>query len=344
METHPLPDYTKIQVVRFVSVESVENVEKIKSTLNAANVIVLLGPTGTGKSTFIEALASNDHLKISGDQLEGVTQSISVYRLVNIQKYIGDEDYINVAQLDGRGKIVQRVPHSVLHALTGIATAEGITVCTTMWDRLWSQTATMRAESNFNQLRNEIWKEYVGKGTQILKFHNTQQSALAILDAAYNRISGPDFELQRVVGWSHIPVRETAFGTPIYNNLQARIENVRTELTFIQSDLDGAGERADAQLTAIIVQRRKTAQGLLTMFTEDNCEFGPRPDHPEIRPYSESLGLLSRAFIPLKRELKILANARTSPQVVGPNGGEAINTASIAQHVQWTNRKPLRRE
>ncbi|PPQ73644.1 hypothetical protein CVT24_007630 [Panaeolus cyanescens] len=47
----------------------------------------LMGPTGAGKSSFIEALAGDNSLNISKDQLESCTQGIQAYRLVNI-KYV----------------------------------------------------------------------------------------------------------------------------------------------------------------------------------------------------------------------------------------------------------------
>ncbi|PPQ70193.1 hypothetical protein CVT24_003909 [Panaeolus cyanescens] len=42
-----------------------------------------MGPTGSGKSSFIEAMAENRSLGISKDQLEGYTQSVTSYKLVN---------------------------------------------------------------------------------------------------------------------------------------------------------------------------------------------------------------------------------------------------------------------
>ncbi|KAF9034273.1 hypothetical protein BJ165DRAFT_1534101 [Panaeolus papilionaceus] len=48
-------------------------------------VYLIMGPTGAGKSSFVEALAGvSQTLSISKDQLAGYTQTVTAYRLVNV--------------------------------------------------------------------------------------------------------------------------------------------------------------------------------------------------------------------------------------------------------------------
>ncbi|PPQ75354.1 hypothetical protein CVT24_013161 [Panaeolus cyanescens] len=47
--------------------------------------ILLIGPTGSGKSSFIEALAGYKSLGIAGDQLESVTKEVQAYKLLNFK-------------------------------------------------------------------------------------------------------------------------------------------------------------------------------------------------------------------------------------------------------------------
>ncbi|KAF9037185.1 hypothetical protein BJ165DRAFT_577295 [Panaeolus papilionaceus] len=82
MET-PTTEYKKIEVLGTVSVELIDHLEEVRGNLSPRDVILILGPTGAGKSTFIEALDSNKSLQISSNQLEGFTQSITLYRLIN---------------------------------------------------------------------------------------------------------------------------------------------------------------------------------------------------------------------------------------------------------------------
>ncbi|KAF9042341.1 hypothetical protein BJ165DRAFT_1612699 [Panaeolus papilionaceus] len=52
-------------------------------------VTLVMGPTGAGKSRFIEALAGNDTLRISKDQLDSVTQVITTYEMTDIEFWNG---------------------------------------------------------------------------------------------------------------------------------------------------------------------------------------------------------------------------------------------------------------
>ncbi|KAF9037173.1 P-loop containing nucleoside triphosphate hydrolase protein [Panaeolus papilionaceus] len=313
METPPITEYNIIKVVGTVSVELIDRLEEVRGKLEPFQVILILGPTGAGKSTFIEALDSNKSLKISSNQLEGFTQSISLYRLIGVER-IGDPVYLIdvpgfadtkisemkiVSMLKDWMKAVElRNIHHVLYftpvnnprlpgshrqvlrtfqALTGVNTGESITVITTMWDCVWNETGRKRAESNFNQLQDEIWKEYVDQRTKILKFHNTQGSALSIMDQAFSRCSGPNFLLVEKAG----PIRGTPFGTNLYNNLQQRIENLHMEIANMQSDFLGAAARDDTQLSEMLVQQLDSAQKLLATFEQEMHDFGPPPDiHP----------------------------------------------------------------
>ncbi|KAF9037162.1 hypothetical protein BJ165DRAFT_1532550 [Panaeolus papilionaceus] len=317
METPPTTEYKAINVVGTVSVELIDRLEEVRGKIGPSEVILILGPTGAGKSTFIEALDSNKSLKISSNQLEGFTQSISLYKRINVKRafdpvYLIDvpgfadtkisemkivsmlKDWMKEVQLINIYHILYftpvnnpRLPGShrqvlrTFQVLTGVDTGRSITVVTTMWDCVWNETGRKRAESNFNQLQGDIWNDYMDNGTELLKFHNTQESALFILDEAMGRWSGPDFALVRMVGSHATHIRETSFGSNLFNNLQQRIQNLNMEITNIQSDLQGAVERDDEQLTAMLVPQLDSAQKLLAMFKQEMHDFGPPP---EIRP------------------------------------------------------------
>ncbi|PPQ83322.1 hypothetical protein CVT24_000862 [Panaeolus cyanescens] len=56
--------------------------------------VLLIGPTGSGKSSFVEAIGDTKTLGISKDQLEGVTQEVQAYQLMNTTWVNGDNIYL----------------------------------------------------------------------------------------------------------------------------------------------------------------------------------------------------------------------------------------------------------
>ncbi|KAF9042405.1 hypothetical protein BJ165DRAFT_1372510 [Panaeolus papilionaceus] len=161
--------------------------------------MLILGPTGAGKSSFIEALAGEGQsLGISKDQLAGFTQDVTAYEVKNakvISNYFPETIYIidapgfsdsKISELEIITKVKQwmrdqgvrvingvlylspitdtRVPGSKRRTIKMIQSLlfddafERVNIVTTMWDRVNNPQAEQRAEANFAQLRDEIWK------------------------------------------------------------------------------------------------------------------------------------------------------------------------------------------
>ncbi|KAF9042393.1 hypothetical protein BJ165DRAFT_1349182, partial [Panaeolus papilionaceus] len=80
-----------------------------------------------------------------------------------------------------------RVPGSkrqtikMLRSLLHQESAVRVTIVTTMWDRLYNTQAVERADAHFKQLRDDVWKDLIAQGAQIVKFQPDQQSALDII-------------------------------------------------------------------------------------------------------------------------------------------------------------------
>ncbi|KAF9040887.1 hypothetical protein BJ165DRAFT_1492896 [Panaeolus papilionaceus] len=74
-------EYEDIQVNGPISIIPI-----IPKQMKGENVwlYILMGPTGSGKSSFIESLAPDQHLDISKDSLESVTQEVNCYQVVNL--------------------------------------------------------------------------------------------------------------------------------------------------------------------------------------------------------------------------------------------------------------------
>ncbi|KAF9043414.1 hypothetical protein BJ165DRAFT_242014 [Panaeolus papilionaceus] len=211
MATTSKMEYKKIKVTGPVSVERVDRAER--GTIK----VLIMGPTRAGKSSFIEALGLKGSAKISSNSLDGFTQGISTYKLNNVTRLSGNAIYLvdspgfadtKISEMaivsmlqkwmeDNNDMVFNRILYltpitcvrlpgtqrqvlKTFNALTGVKTVENVVIVTTMWDNIWGEHATKRAEDNYQQLRNNIWKEFIEEGTQMSQFYNTQESALSI--------------------------------------------------------------------------------------------------------------------------------------------------------------------
>ncbi|KAF9035491.1 hypothetical protein BJ165DRAFT_1562233 [Panaeolus papilionaceus] len=263
--------------------------------VNLHGVILIVGPTGAGKSTFIEALAQDPSLRISSNQLEGFTQTVNTYSLMNV-----NSSGLKISLVDVPGfadttismtNIVSmlkewmqesrvRLPGShrevlrTFQALTGAKTAGNITIVTSMWDNLWGDSAKQRAESNFNQLQDTVWKEFVDEGAQIVKFHNTQESVLSILNTAFRELVTVEFGLE-IQFHGRKQLKSALFANHLMDDLQSRIQNLEIELASTDMDLKGASERGDDRLASTLIPKLKEIETLLTKFKQELYdEFG----------------------------------------------------------------------
>ncbi|KAF9042470.1 hypothetical protein BJ165DRAFT_1349335 [Panaeolus papilionaceus] len=162
----------------------------------------ILGPTGAGKSSFIESLAGEGQsLGISKDQLAGFTQEVTAYQVKNAMVqwdggastlYLVDAPGFSdskISELEIITKVKQWMKDHGVLVILGVLYLSPITdtrapgskrrtikmiqllldnrgfhylnIVTTMWDRLSNPQAEKRAETNFAQLRDDIWRVWL---------------------------------------------------------------------------------------------------------------------------------------------------------------------------------------
>ncbi|KAF9047919.1 P-loop containing nucleoside triphosphate hydrolase protein [Panaeolus papilionaceus] len=188
-----LPELRRLRITGDISIKPVTGAEP-----EIPYLILIIGPTGAGKSAFIEALAGeSQQLSISKDQLAGYTQTVNAYQVVNVKfgpdpMYLVDtpgfsdskiseveimdmvRKWLNGNQFGYVDQILYMIPISGTRltgsrrrtidmlkqflAPTGGRDLESVKFVTTMWDTLHNEDTRMRAESNFAQLRDEVFK------------------------------------------------------------------------------------------------------------------------------------------------------------------------------------------
>lgn len=80
------------------------------------------------------------------------------------------------------------------------------------------------------------------------------------------------------------PIRQTAAGIAIYENLLERIEAQRQRLRAVEEDLKDESTIANAELFDVLSKERTELEMDLRMFEKELEEFGPPPEpKPEPR-------------------------------------------------------------
>ncbi|KAF9031913.1 hypothetical protein BJ165DRAFT_1616456, partial [Panaeolus papilionaceus] len=192
-----MPDETRYTYLKVLGPLHVEPVPPHHLKGERVRVCIIMGPTGSGKSAFIEALALEKALSISGDSLDGVTKHVVCYRVKNLQ-----DGELPVILMDTPGLLDPCISESrvvgmiskelevlrisvemavvtlcyfhpidvprmgatrrgAVKFLQGFAQtfkANNVNVVTTMWNKLWNDKLSTAAELRFEALKVEIYK------------------------------------------------------------------------------------------------------------------------------------------------------------------------------------------
>ncbi|PPR03141.1 hypothetical protein CVT24_012760 [Panaeolus cyanescens] len=315
-----LPIFNHITISGAVSVVPIDTKPKA-----GGYALFIMGPTGAGKSKFIESLSGGQLHGISKDQLDGFTQEISVYEITNLTVDGLDLVYIidtpgfldrKISELDIISKVnkwmtndlmvlftrvIYCIPISDIRlcgsksrtfdsfkSIAGIEAANEITIMTTMWDTLWTKSGKERAGRNFQRLRSHVFADLVAQGATLERSLNTQESALQIIDGLCGRWSRQLLAFRNV---SH-PFAESPFIPGLIAELQGRIAQLQAHKTVLEEDLTRLGNTptklSDPMLHVVLKERLKEVEDDLLRFESQLLQFG-RPRSPLPTGFSTSL-------------------------------------------------------
>ncbi|KAF9054329.1 hypothetical protein BJ165DRAFT_704787 [Panaeolus papilionaceus] len=161
--------------------------------------------------------------------------------------------------------------------LMGEDAARSVTIATTMWDQLWNEKQEGAAESRFEELK-EHWKGFIAVDSAILRFMNTRESAMEILDCCLKREGYWAFEYLAPTAAQGRPSdynhnRDKPFGLALYQNLCNRIEELERQRIAVEFDLNQDDTEANAELAEILVQRRTEITMDLQRFEQELRDF-----------------------------------------------------------------------
>ncbi|KAF9032052.1 hypothetical protein BJ165DRAFT_1599146 [Panaeolus papilionaceus] len=242
------------------------SVEPVARIPDEAVVYIIMGPTGAGKSTFIEALAGgSQNLAISSNQLAGYTQRVTAYKLVNIARkqsaraiYLVDTPGFSDSKISEM-EVVDMLRDWLKENCHSPARNE----------RTRSQ-----AEQNFERLKAGVFKGFFGEETDLKRFMGTRTSALQVLDSNVWYYDQPLY-------------RSTITSTHLYCDLHERIEAALQKKVMIESDLTHSDTQSNKVLEAILEQDQKENDETLAKFISQLVKFGRPP--PEFQEGAQAL-------------------------------------------------------
>ncbi|PPQ72047.1 hypothetical protein CVT24_008088 [Panaeolus cyanescens] len=255
-------------------------------------VILLMGFSGSGKSSFINALSGGSLSTMTSDGLDEHTLDFTFYQLSNVTTQAGQEIWlidspgfadnkISEAEIirnlkrwlkqkeqrihwvlylmpiiNTRLRGSQRMTIDTFKAVTGVQTARQVTIATTMWNHLYQQDAKRKAEMTFTALKGGAWKDFTAQGTTIKKFDNTQEAALRILNSIVSRDAGTVFSFEK---------REMFhLGDPyfegILRDLEIRVQHLYCQVHFLRRTIKESVNDGDTQLLLILEKIMEEAQ------------------------------------------------------------------------------------
>ncbi|KAF9049140.1 hypothetical protein BJ165DRAFT_1581052 [Panaeolus papilionaceus] len=278
---------------------------------------LIMGPTGAGKSSFIEALAGeSQQLSISKNQLAGYTQTVNAYRLMNVVSTIMSTTHpvylidtpgfsdSKISTIEIMDMVKKWLKENDLEYVDGILFLTPITdtrlpgsrrktiamlqqllapthnlgsviFVTTMWDALHNEHTRKRAESNFEQLRDGICKEFFeeqrfkerrfeGQSVSITRFMNTKSSALEAMDPVWD-----------IVG--SFSQSEMSASPNLYRDLHERIEGGLQAKQMIELELAQPEAQTNSELRTIFEKNQRENDETLTKFIAQLANFRSIP-------------------------------------------------------------------
>ncbi|KDQ18736.1 hypothetical protein BOTBODRAFT_127668 [Botryobasidium botryosum FD-172 SS1] len=261
-------------------------------------LIAIMGPTGSGKSSFIKHLCNNVQI---GHGLESCTSEVYVtpaFRLENatirlidtpgfddttrtnteildeICKYL-DLSYRAGMKLSGliylhkitdnRMGGISVTNMKMFQKLCGEDALKNVVLCTTMWDLVGAQVGEAREK----QLKEQFWSRMLKRGAGVMRHDGSSQSAHAIISSmlGYDLV---DLQIQDELVNQHKTLLETAAGEEINKEvlkLQAKYEQ---ELASMKQQMNEALASKDVEMQRMIEEDRELYQGKLDELKRDH--------------------------------------------------------------------------
>ncbi|KAF9034026.1 hypothetical protein BJ165DRAFT_1410052 [Panaeolus papilionaceus] len=274
------------------------------------------GTDGNGRSSFIEALGGGHELGISGDSLEAVTQEITRYEAVNVEKAYRrplSPDPILHHRLPWfrRRHLVGVQGDLSLNLLLHTLATQSATSNKLYFHRISYKRASGSQKKTLGLVKSLVGRYGGGRWTGVVttmwdtlwrpeqlaglnayesekdsfgpppdmtfRFDNTQESALRILD---DTPTAAFLSLRDppLLVYRAKSIRTGPFAIPVYQDPMDRMSAPQQRIRALESDIEEQEQGGDAELLSRLFQDRVEAESLLGSLEKDQRDFGSPPD------------------------------------------------------------------
>ncbi|PPQ84089.1 hypothetical protein CVT24_002435, partial [Panaeolus cyanescens] len=278
---------------------------------------LLMGPTGSGKSSFIEAFAGpSQHLQISKNQLESYTQTVTAYQVLGLMYHkwpvyvidapgfcdsaISEVEIMEmVAQWMKQNKIyhvdyiLYMIPISdtrlsgtrrkTIDMLTTFVKEDkkysSLLFVTSMWDVLHGPKAKARAAKNYSQLMDDIFAS--STAMHVIQEPIERGSSIHkfhnTLESALFILDQPFKTVSSI--FTH---KSPNSSTVLYEALLTRITGLVEQYDIIKQDLELPETQENGTLVEILQEQRIKVVRILDKFGRQLNEFDVTPEGYEV--------------------------------------------------------------
>ncbi|PPR03049.1 hypothetical protein CVT24_012437 [Panaeolus cyanescens] len=305
----PLPAFIVSQSERHLSLlhpSDLNSYGKFKAILLWSQ---LMGPTGSGKSSFIEALAapsrgSQGPLGIAKDQLESVTQEVGIYEVQGAADCFGLCIYIvdtpgfadpKISELEvlktlrnwrDNCNLNRPINFLYFHPITDIRMPSTKKICMEISKSFWGPynfSSVVLVTSMWNRLKPEMRDKAEQRFKDISKTYWESciqgGSTCAKFDNTHEsalQVLSKTMELDSIVYRSPSLPKAQGYGTisksgvlVVEDMLKDRVARLQQQIQALNEELNDPATRENQELIKILMDNRSSAMGILSRFTDD---------------------------------------------------------------------------
>ncbi|KAH7925415.1 hypothetical protein BV22DRAFT_441018 [Leucogyrophana mollusca] len=285
---------------------STDTVLPVKDARETDIIIPIMGPTGVGKSTFINNAAGADATTV-GHGLESCTAAIQhvivpypddpTRRVVFVDTPGFDDTYLDDSEIlrqiavwlarsysdkmklagviylheisQARMLGTSRKNLGMFNKLIGNDATRNVILATTKWGDVEEEVGSRREE----QLSATFWKEMVEHGSRIAQFLNTRESAWNIVDLITEREPLDALQIQKELVDLEKLIPETEAGSTLRTSLKELVEVHKATVGRLKKEKGGDAEE---ELQQRLKDTEKQLRSLLGQLQELKVPLGKR--------------------------------------------------------------------